>query len=92
MELTPQEEDKLIASLKQDKDYAWQNVRILERARQEQDKKLETLQAKLDAVMLEYCPEDMTQEQVDNWARHQRPVSKAEMKEIEAALNKDKEL
>lgn len=33
------------------------------------------LQAKLDAVMLEYCPEEMTAEQLERWALHQRPVS-----------------
>ena len=29
------------------------------------------LQAKIDALMLEFCPEEMTQEQVDNWMKHQ---------------------
>jgi len=29
------------------------------------------LQAKIDSLMLEYCPEEMTQEQKDSWARHQ---------------------
>ena len=32
-------------------------------------------QARIDALMLEYCPDEMTPEQVDEWARHQRPVS-----------------
>ena len=30
------------------------------------------LQAKLDRLMFEYCPEDMTAEQVETWAKHQR--------------------
>lgn len=34
-------------------------------------KQLAACQAKLDAVMLEYCPEDMTPEQVANWEKHQ---------------------
>lgn len=33
--------------------------------------RLEAVQAKLDAVMLEYCPEDMSKEQFDNWAKNQ---------------------
>lgn len=32
------------------------------------------LQAKLDAVMLEYCAGDMTPEQIENWAKSQRAV------------------
>lgn len=47
MELTGYEKDKLIASLRQDKEYAWKNVHILERARQEQDKKYEALVKRL---------------------------------------------
>lgn len=31
------------------------------------------LQAKIDSLMLEYCPEDMTKEQVAEWERNQRP-------------------
>ena len=31
-------------------------------------------QAKVDALMLEYCPNEMTKEQLDEWAKHQRPV------------------
>lgn len=34
----------------------------------------DALQAKLDRLMLEYCPEEMTPEQLANWAKHQRPV------------------
>jgi hypothetical protein len=33
--------------------------------------KLEALQAKLDRLMLEYCPENMTKEQVKQWGKHQ---------------------
>ena len=29
------------------------------------------MQAKIDALMLEYCPDEMTPEQVENWKRHQ---------------------
>lgn len=32
------------------------------------------LQAKIDALMLEYCPDEMTKEQVHGWCVAQRPV------------------
>lgn len=31
-------------------------------------------QAKIDALMLEYCPEEITPDQRAEWARHQRPA------------------
>jgi len=34
---------------------------------------IEELQAKVDALMLEYCPDEMTAAQKENWARHQEP-------------------
>jgi hypothetical protein len=33
-----------------------------------------SLQARIDELMLEYCPDEMTQERFDEWARHQVPV------------------
>lgn len=36
-------------------------------------RKIDALQATIDALMLEYCPEDMTPEQFENWKQHQRP-------------------
>ena len=44
------------------------------------------LQAKIDALMLEYCPEDMTPEQIENWNRHQRAATPEEEANIERAL------
>ena len=32
---------------------------------------LEARQAKIDALMLEYCPDDMTEEQVNRWEANQ---------------------
>lgn len=32
------------------------------------------LQAKLDALMLEYCPDEMTPEQIAEWGRNQKAV------------------
>lgn len=31
--------------------------------------------ARIDALMLEYCPDEMTPEQIKEWGRNQRPVS-----------------
>lgn len=42
-------------------------------------KEVDVKQAKIDALMLEYCPEEMTQEQIDNWASHQRVVKVGEI-------------
>ena len=36
-----------------------------------------TLQARIDELMLEYCPDEMTHEQLDEWARHQIPAPEA---------------
>lgn len=32
------------------------------------------LQAEIDRLMLEYCPEELTEEQWAEWLRHQQPV------------------
>ena len=49
-------------------------------------RKADALQARIDALMLEYCPEEMTEAQKENWARHQRPVSAEDEAKITAAL------
>lgn len=36
---------------------------------------IESLQARIDALMLEYCPNEMTPAQIERWERHQRPTS-----------------
>lgn len=36
---------------------------------------LEAQQAKIDSLMLEFCPAEMTQDQLENWRNHQRLVS-----------------
>ena len=37
-------------------------------------KEIESLQAKIDALMLEYCPDEMSQDQVETWKLSQRKV------------------
>lgn len=38
------------------------------------DNKVKELQARIDALMLEFCPDDMTNEQLSNWATNQARV------------------
>ncbi|MDE2107127.1 MAG: hypothetical protein KGL39_58520 [Patescibacteria group bacterium] len=48
-------------------------------------------QARIDVLMLEYCPDEMTPEQMEEWGRNQRPVSDEQQQMIDAALRKHKE-
>lgn len=36
-------------------------------------------QAKIDALMLEYCPEEMTEDQLERWKKHQRVFKELNM-------------
>lgn len=36
--------------------------------------KADALQAQIDSLMLEYCPEEMTAEQLENWRKAQQPA------------------
>lgn len=49
-------------------------------------RKADALQAQLDALMLEFCPEEMTEAQKENWARHQRPASEETQADVATAL------
>ena len=49
-------------------------------------RKADALQAQLDALMLEYCLDEMTEAQKDNWAKHQHPASEDMQQEISSAL------
>lgn len=44
-----------------------------------QAREIARLQARIDALMLEYCPDEMTPEQVTNWERHQKAVHNASL-------------
>ena len=37
------------------------------------------LQSQIDELMLEYCPEEMTKEQLDEWGKHQVCTESAEV-------------
>ena len=34
--------------------------------------RIQSKQAKIDALMLEYCPDEMTPEQIAEWEKHQK--------------------
>lgn len=57
-----------IATWRKTNDDTWQE--LLNCAKTE----IGSQQAKIDSLMLEYCPEDMTSAQMKNWADHQVPV------------------
>lgn len=37
-------------------------------------RELDAKQAKIDELMMEYCPDEMTEDQLVEWAKHQRVV------------------
>jgi hypothetical protein len=50
---------------------------------------LDAKQAKIDELMFEYCQEDMTRDQVDEWCKRQRAVSPERQRKINAALQQE---
>lgn len=50
-------------------------IERLQHCLSDETRKREALQAQVDALMLEYCPDEMTPEQTAEWARHQRPAT-----------------
>ena len=52
-------------------------IEELERRNAELEAALNAKQAEIDRLMLEYCPDEMTIEQVKEWERHQRPATSA---------------
>lgn len=39
-------------------------------------------QAKIDELMMEYCPEEMTEEQVQEWKKNQKPLDTGPSSEV----------
>lgn len=52
-----------------------QLAKLVEIVREDKDKEIAAKQAKIDRLMWEYCPQEMTLEQVANWEAHQQPWS-----------------
>ena len=40
------------------------------------------MQADIDQLMLKYCPEEMTEEQLNNWEKCQAPVSEEQYNDV----------
>ena len=57
---------------------------------EDKDKIIASLQAKIDELMLEYCQDEMTTEQLAEYAKHQRALTMEEQKAIDAAMQEDK--
>jgi hypothetical protein len=41
----------------------------------ELERQIQAKQAEIDRLMLEYCPSEMTPEQIEEWGRHQRKAA-----------------
>lgn len=59
-----------IAALHQDASSKWAFLEWRDRAEKAEAKNA-AKQARIDALMLEYCPEEMTEEQIARWKKHQ---------------------
>ena len=51
-------------------------------AEQAECKECGAKQAQIDRLMLEYCPDEMTPEQMQEWGNNQRPVEQAEQEHL----------
>ncbi len=49
-------------------------LRLLNHALESHDK-IESMQARIDELMLEYCHEEMTQDQITAWCKRQKPCT-----------------
>ena len=54
---------------------------VMYKLQQGGEKQIAHQQAKIDSLMLEYCPNEMTQDQIDNWGKHQVKSSTQEIGE-----------
>jgi hypothetical protein len=62
--------------------YTEAEMRLVQEELLREQREAEHLQAKIDRLMLEHCPQDMTPEQLEEWRTHQVPAGP----EAEAAL------
>lgn len=50
---------------------------------------ISSMQAKIDSLMLEYCPNEMTPEQLKEWGENQLPLTAEESREIDRTMLAD---
>ena len=63
--------------------------KVLERAEAiivVQEQEIAAQQARIDSLMLEHCPNEMTPEQIAEWGRNQRPATSEEQAALDAAM------
>ena len=71
-QLSREEEDAILALLKGIPSPA--PMQVLAQRAEQAERRAERLQAQVDSLMLEYCPDEMTPEQLAEWEKHQRAV------------------
>ena len=70
---------KTETQLRQEIADAWKLVDQYKRA-------AESNAARIDSLMLEHCPNEMTPEQIAEWGRNQRPATSEEQAALDAAM------
>lgn len=55
-------------------------ARQLERELTAANARADSNQARIDELMMEYCPDEITGDQLEEWGKHQRLVTDAEVK------------
>lgn len=78
----------LAAKFKQEKESHDQDLERDHKAIIEWKSRVDSAQAKIDRLMFEFCPDEITDEQFRRWQEHQRPVSKEETQAIDAAAKR----
>lgn len=58
----------------------WPYAKSPDEMLEEKDAEIKRLQAQVDALMLEFCPDEMTHEQVARWGENQKPALEAAMR------------
>lgn len=64
------------------------NRRIYEAGYRDGAESIGSLQARIDALMLEYCPEEMSEEQIKEWGGNQKVASKETEKLVNEACSR----
>ena len=63
-----------------------QNHNLCEQRIKELEAQLADKQFRIDSLMLEFCPKEMSKEQLDNWGKHQVRASPEQEAAADAAM------
>lgn len=63
---------KQIEKLKKSLDAEWARTQELLKSIEAKEAEIAAKQAKIDALMLEFCPDEMTPEQIEKWGENQK--------------------